>query len=145
MNMLTAGRRAGILLGLGLLLPLTGLSAADDRGSQDAPIAATPGPGGLPTGASVAGKPTPPAEIWIDVRTAREYEAGHLPDARHLPYDEVAERIAAIAPDRHTPIRLYCRSGARAESARKALEKLGYTQVENRGAYADLLKKIRQP
>jgi rhodanese-related sulfurtransferase len=41
---------------------------------------------------------TPPAVI--DVRSAEEYAAGHIPGARHIPGDEVEHRLAEIPRDR---------------------------------------------
>ena len=37
---------------------------------------------------------------------------------------------------------LYCKSGRRAERARQALTAEGYTHVENRGGYEDLVKQL---
>ena len=110
--------------------------AADDAAVTDAGARQAPALGGPAAGD--ADKTI--GEVWIDVRSAREYQAGHLPGAHHLPHERIAEGIGAIAPDPDTPIRLYCRSGARAAEAKAALEKLGYTRVENRGAYKTLLK-----
>ena len=130
-----SARLAGMAM-LGLLsLPLAGQAAGDeattDTGARPGAVAGNPAAG-------EAGNAR--AEVWIDVRSAREYQAGHLPGAHHLPHERIAEGIGAIAPDPDTPIRFYCRSGARAAEAKAALEKLGYTRVENRGAYKALLK-----
>ena len=51
--------------------------------------------------------------VLIDVRTPEEYASGHLQGALLLPVDRIAQEIAARVPDKHTPIRLYCRSGRR--------------------------------
>lgn len=44
--------------------------------------------------------------VVLDVRPAREYEAGHIPGAVHIPADELAARIDEL-PD--TEIVAYCR------------------------------------
>ena len=36
----------------------------------------------------------------IDVRSAEEYAAGHLPGARHIPGDTLAQQLAEIPSDR---------------------------------------------
>ena len=72
----------------------------------------------------------------IDVRTAAEFQAGHLPDALNVPLGELAERIAAIAPDKDQPLLLHCASGARSASAAKILKGLGYTRAVNVGSYS---------
>lgn len=73
------------------------------------------------------------ADVLIDVRTPEEYHAGHLEHAILLPVQELADGIAAIAPDLAEPVYLYCRSGARAEVARRLLLGKGYQTVHNLG------------
>lgn len=70
-------------------------------------------------------------DIWIDVRTDQEWDAGHLQGAEHIPFEQIGDKIAAITDDKDAAIKLYCRSGRRAGIAQKALEELGYTNVEN--------------
>lgn len=82
--------------------------------------------------------------VWIDVRTAGEFEQGHLSHAINIPYEQVGEKIAQVATNKNTPIHLYCHSGRRAEVALNTLKNMGYTQVFNEGAYIDLLKKIEK-
>lgn len=77
--------------------------------------------------------------LLIDVRKADEHQAGHLPNSHHIPHDEIAERIGQIATDKNTPIRLYCRSGKRADIALNTLCEMGYSDVQNLGGYEDLL------
>ena len=79
--------------------------------------------------------------VWIDVRSAEEFNAGHLQDAINIPHDQILERIQSVSPDKDAPINLYCRSGRRAESALNELKKAGYTNVTNHGGYEDLVKK----
>jgi len=42
----------------------------------------------------------------IDVRRPDEFEAGHLPDAINIPYDELQNKIAEVPKDR--PVIFYC-------------------------------------
>ena len=79
--------------------------------------------------------------VWIDVRSAEEFNSGHLEDSINIPHDQIVERIKAVSPDKDAPINLYCRSGRRAEVALTELKKAGYTNVTNHGGYEDLLKK----
>ena len=79
--------------------------------------------------------------VWIDVRSAEEFNAGHLQDAVNIPHDQILERIQSVSPDKDAPVNLYCRSGRRAEVALNALKKAGYTNVTNHGGYEDLVKK----
>lgn len=80
------------------------------------------------------------AGVWIDVRSAEEFNQGHLSGAINLTHTDIAQRIAEVAPDKNQPINLYCRSGRRAEAALNELKKLGYRNVTNHGGYDDLVK-----
>lgn len=73
--------------------------------------------------------------VWIDVRTEQEYNAGHLKGAVLIPHQQIAQKIATVVKDKRQPIKLYCRSGRRAEIALRTLEQLGYTNVQNRGSF----------
>jgi phage shock protein E len=73
--------------------------------------------------------------FWIDVRSAAEWEQGHLPQAVLIPHEAVALQIAALTTDKQADIRLYCRSGRRAGIAQAALEAQGYRRVTNVGSY----------
>ena len=75
---------------------------------------------------------------WIDVRTAKEFDDGHLDGAVHIPYEVIGDQIAAAVPDKDAEIHIYCRTGRRSGIALKTLEGMGYTNVVNEGAYARL-------
>ena len=79
--------------------------------------------------------------VWIDVRSAEEFNAGHLQNAVNIPHDKIIEGVKAIGSDKDAPINLYCRSGRRAEAALTELKNAGYTNVTNHGGYEDLVKK----
>ncbi|KKZ53671.1 phage-shock protein [Haemophilus haemolyticus] len=79
--------------------------------------------------------------IWIDVRSAEEFNSGHLQNAVNIPHDQIIEGIKSVSSDKNAPINLYCRSGRRAEVALNELKKAGYTNVTNHGGYDDLVKK----
>ena len=80
--------------------------------------------------------------VWIDVRSAEEFNAGHLQDAVNIPHDKIIEGVKAIGSDKDAPINLYCRSGRRAEAALTELKNAGYTNVTNHGGYEDLVKRF---
>ncbi|MBB1519558.1 rhodanese-like domain-containing protein [Aquipseudomonas guryensis] len=79
-----------------------------------------------------------PDTVLIDVRSADEFASGALPGAQLIPHDQIGARIAAVVPDKNTPVVLYCRSGRRSSQAQDELRALGYTQVMNAGAYEQL-------
>lgn len=80
--------------------------------------------------------------IWIDVRTAEEYDSGHVAVAVNIPYTEIADGISALTEDKDALIYVYCRSGHRAGIAKETLDGLGYSQVINVGGVDDAMKKF---
>lgn len=71
--------------------------------------------------------------ILLDVRTLDEYNAGHIPAAVLLPYDEIAQKAEKLLPEKDAEIIVYCRSGRRSAIAADELRKLGYTEVKDFG------------
>lgn len=79
-----------------------------------------------------------PESVLIDVRSADEFAAGALPGAEQIEHEQIASRINAIAPDKNTPIILYCRSGRRSGIAEENLRAMGYSNLINAGGYDEL-------
>ena len=69
------------------------------------------------------------AATIVDVREASEWEQGHLPGARHVSKSYIEQQIEAAAPDRETPVILYCAGGVRSLFAAQTLSQMGYTNV----------------
>ena len=67
------------------------------------------------------------APVVLDVRTAEEYAAGHIPGALNIPFDQVAKRISEV--DAPHGVALYCLMGPRARLGESALLGAGYTSV----------------
>lgn len=67
--------------------------------------------------------------VILDVRTGEEYDAGHIPGAILIPYDEIGNEMPPELPDADQTILVYCRSGRRSKIAAKSLAKLGYKNV----------------
>jgi len=76
----------------------------------------------------------------IDVRTEKEWNAGHIDGAVLIPHEQIGQRIGSVIADKSAPIALYCRTGRRSGIAMEALKKLGYTDVVNYGG----LEQARQ-
>ena len=60
----------------------------------------------------------------VDVRYPNEWEAGHIEGARHIPEDDLADRLAEL--DREVPVVAVCRSGARSARAAAFLQEEGF-------------------
>jgi rhodanese-related sulfurtransferase len=69
--------------------------------------------------------------LLLDVRTAEEYAAGHIPGALLAPYDALAATFTEA--DKNRPIVLYCRSGNRSGIAMRTLRSMGYTNLSDFG------------
>lgn len=69
------------------------------------------------------------APLIVDVRSADEFRAGHVPGAINIPHDQLAVRHSELgATDRE--ILLYCESGRRAGKAEAQLVKAGFSRLQ---------------
>ena len=70
--------------------------------------------------------------VLVDVRESEEWDAGHIPGARHVPRGYLESRIEGAIPDRSANIVLYCASGNRSALAAHTLKELmGYEHVSS--------------
>ena len=74
--------------------------------------------------------------LVIDVRSAAEFIAGHLPNALNLPLSEIEAILPRHVQDKHRVLLFHCQTGARSAIARKKVKKMGYPHVFNLGSYA---------
>ncbi len=75
--------------------------------------------------------------IILDVRTAEEFQEGHIPGAVNLDHEETKARAGEILPEKGQLILVYCRSGRRSKIAAETLLELGYTNVKEFGGILD--------
>lgn len=76
----------------------------------------------------------------IDVRTQAEYRNGHIKNALNIPLSDIMNGVRRHGIEKHTPLILYCASGARSASAKRFLKKAGYNSVYNGGTLHHLSK-----
>lgn len=67
--------------------------------------------------------------VVIDLRDKREFEAGHIVDAIHVPQHAVGSRLEELAAYKERPVILACRTGQTAGAAGALLRKEGFEQV----------------
>lgn len=67
----------------------------------------------------------------LDVRTAEEFAAGHVPGAKNYPMDVLDSAIAAIAPDQG--VLVVCEAGQRSQKATEYLIRRGLKAVSLKG------------
>jgi rhodanese-related sulfurtransferase len=77
----------------------------------------------------VAAADVPAGSFLLDVREADEWDAGHAPDAHHLPMMQVPARVAEIPADGDVVV--VCRVGARSAQVVAYLCSLGRDNVRN--------------
>lgn len=65
----------------------------------------------------------------LDVREDHEWQAGHIPGARHLGRGILERDIEQLCSDLETPLVLYCGGGYRSALAAESLLRMGYRQV----------------
>lgn len=69
----------------------------------------------------------------LDVRTAAEYERGHIDGFRNIPVDELRERLGEL--DRDKPLYVICQSGLRSYIACRILAQEGFDCRNFSGGY----------
>ena len=65
----------------------------------------------------------------LDVRSPREYAAGHVPGAVNVPFTTVLTQTDAVRQDPSATLVVYCGHGPRAWLAGAALRRRGFTGV----------------
>ena len=76
--------------------------------------------------------------ILLDVRTRKEYDEGHIPDAICVPNEAIQKTPPGELPDKNQLILVYCRSGRRSKAAAQKLADMGYTNIIDFGGHRRL-------
>lgn len=69
--------------------------------------------------------------LVLDVREDSEWNAGHIPDAKHIPLGRLNARVGELDKFKDKPIVVNCRSGHRSNRACAMLKKSGFANVHN--------------
>lgn len=81
--------------------------------------------------------------VLVDVREGDEYARGHIPGSKNVPLSEL-DSIVKVAPNRDTPLFVYCLSGGRSARAVAILVSLGYKVVNNIGGISSYSGKVER-
>ena len=79
--------------------------------------------------------------VVIDLRTAYEYDQGHVPRSLNIPIDRIKANIDRIR-DLRKPVILVCSAGNHCWEAAEILRNAGINRVINGGDWQSVLKKI---
>ncbi|AAZ98352.1 rhodanese-like protein [Thiobacillus denitrificans ATCC 25259] len=69
--------------------------------------------------------------LVLDVREDKEYAAGHIPKAKHIPLGQLQSRLSELDKHKNKPVLVTCRSGNRSAHACRILKKAGFESVYN--------------
>lgn len=82
---------------------------------------------------------------FVDVRTPKEYNSGHIDDAININiFDKNAFVSQVKQLDKEAPIYIYCHIGGRSGKASKLLEQLGFQHIYDFSAGWKAWKKNQQ-
>lgn len=81
--------------------------------------------------------------VLLDVRTAQEYQEGHIPGSVNVPLQSLG-REGTLPAGKDAALFVYCHSGARSRQAVELLARMGYENVKNIGGIAAYTGKVEQ-
>ena len=64
--------------------------------------------------------------LVLDLRDQKEYNLGHLPSAKNIPFSKLAERLSELESAKQHPIVLVCKTGQTVGMAGKTLKQNGF-------------------
>lgn len=83
-----------------------------------------------------------PDTVFVDVRSALEFESGHVRGAINIPLDQLMHRYREINGLGSQPVIFYCRSGNRSAQAVAFMRQKGIDQVINGGGLDELQTQL---
>ena len=67
--------------------------------------------------------------LVVDVRDSKDYEAGHIIEARHIPAAEIGSRAESLKKFKEKPVIVYCDAGFTSAGAARQLRASGFNKV----------------
>ncbi|MGP0172753.1 rhodanese-like domain-containing protein [Pseudomonas sp. NCHU5208] len=74
--------------------------------------------------------------VVLDVRSQKDFSAGHIVDSLHIPYEKVSTRIAELEKHKAKTIVIVDAMGQQAGSIARELKKAGFTAAKLSGGIA---------
>ena len=78
--------------------------------------------------------------VILDVRTQREWDKGHIENSKHIPLDQLHQKVEALK-QLNKPFVVCCESGVRSAKAAKFLN-LNNIEATNGGGWVRLSNKL---
>lgn len=69
--------------------------------------------------------------LIIDIRTPEDFAAGHLPQAKHIALDTLANKAPQLGRSKTTPVVVVCQTGLSSQRACATIRTAGYAEVFN--------------
>ena len=67
--------------------------------------------------------------VVVDIRDKKDFDAGHIVDAIHIPLTKLGTRVTEIEKYKAAPVIVACRLGQHSTDAVKVLKSAGFTNV----------------
>ncbi len=83
--------------------------------------------------------------VLLDVREAKEYEGGRLPNAIHIPLSQLGSRAQELSKMASRPVVAYCATGRRSRMAAGALAGVGFKELYSLHGGIEAWKKDSLP
>ncbi len=68
--------------------------------------------------------------VVIDVCETEEFAAGHVGNAKNIPFSQLEEKLGAAVKNKALPVILVCQTGARSARAVAVAKKLGFDNAQ---------------
>ena len=69
--------------------------------------------------------------LILDVRSADEFAAGHMKDAKNIPLKELSTRLSEIEKFKERPVIVVCNKGLQSSKATSQLRKAGFVNASS--------------
>ncbi|WP_286271179.1 rhodanese-like domain-containing protein [Thalassotalea hakodatensis] len=80
---------------------------------------------------SITKAPKAAPVIILDVRSAQEFNTGHIANAINIPHNEIEQRLNELSIHQDSMVVVHCRSGRRAQITEEILTKHGFSQLRH--------------
>lgn len=69
--------------------------------------------------------------VLLDVRSAEEYNEGHIDGAINISHNAIKENLSMLTKYKNSTVVVYCRSGRRAAAAEEILSANGFSKLQH--------------